>query len=163
MRSVWEKTRNMGKEGKCGVLYLGILRKIVRKDKRVSYAYLWSKRHYYVLVASHFSHHLLAVALPSGKAHGPILFLWMFFVSLWWMFLALIDWVPCSVSPRAAWMSRSRVFSLGYQHHPHWLREQGFCLTAVSLWCSATWNVIANLYLLFFFKTEKGADNDPWC
>lgn len=26
------------------------------------------------LVTSHFSHHLLAVALPSGEAHGPIFF-----------------------------------------------------------------------------------------
>lgn len=102
VRSVWEKTRNVGEEGKCDVLYLGILRKIVREDKRVSYAYFWSQRHYYVLVAFHFSHHPLAVALPSGKAHGRILFLWMFSVSLWWMFLALIDWAPCSVSPRAA-------------------------------------------------------------
>lgn len=44
----------MGEEAKCDVQYLGILREIVREDKRVSYAYLLSKRHYYVLVAPHF-------------------------------------------------------------------------------------------------------------
>lgn len=163
VRSVWEKTRNVGKEGKCGVLYLGILRKIVREDKRVNYVYLWSKRHYYVSVASLFSHHLLVVALPSGEAHGPILFLWMFSVSLWWMFLALIDWDPCSVSPRAARVSRSRVFSLSYQHHPQWLREQGFCLTVVSLvqcYLECNCNFV---FTLSFFLTENGAHNDPWC
>lgn len=133
VRSVWEKTRNVGEEGKCGVLYLGILRKNVREDKGVKYVYLWPKRHYYVSVTSLFSQHPLAVALPSGETHGPILFLWMFSVSLWWMFLALIDWVLCNISPRTARVSRSCVFSLGYQHHSQWLREQGFCLTALSL------------------------------
>lgn len=46
-------------------------------------------------------------------------------VSLWWMFLALLHWVPCSAPPRATRVSGSHVFSLGCQHHLHWLIHQG--------------------------------------
>lgn len=105
----------------------------------MNYSYFWSKRHYYVLVVSHFSHHFSAVALPLG---GPlasflILFPWMSFCQLWWTLLALLDRVPCSAFLWVTGVSHSHVFSLGCQHHLHWLIHQGnrmVCwLTAVSL------------------------------
>lgn len=60
------------------------LKKRGREDRRVNYSYLWSKKHYYVLVVSHSSHHFLAVALPLGRplASFLILFLWTSFCQL---------------------------------------------------------------------------------
>lgn len=140
---------------KCGVVYLGILRKIVREDKRVSYAHLTKK----VLLC--FS--CLSFFSPSFGScfafwEGP----WPCFVSVkvFCQLMVNVSWShrlsSCSVSPRTTWVSHSCLFSLGCQHHPHWLREQGFCLTAVSL-VQCCLELIAKLYLLlFFFLVWKG-------
>lgn len=127
VRSVWEKTRDVGEEGKHDVLKLETFsEKGGRTEGWVIHT--WSERHYYVLVASHFSHLFFwqLLCLWEDPWHN---FLFCscecLSVSLWWMLLVLLDWIPCSSSPRATRVSRSHVFSLGCQHHLHWLIQQG--------------------------------------
>lgn len=103
------------------------LKKRGREDRRVNFSSLWSKKHYYVLVVSHSSHHFLAVALPLGRplASFLILFLWMSFCQLV-VNASRAPWLSSlQRSSKGRRVSRSLVFSLGCQHHLHWLIHQG--------------------------------------